>query len=225
MIANGFRWVKDLGMFTTDRDKKSCKWRTKACEKCYNNKLYVTFPKMHQRDEVNEFFWQHLDEKVFARYMGPKRTKQTEYFRFQTRGETFKTLKDVDKVYKIVKANPEIKFWIPTRAWRNDRIGFEIMSLLFPLKNAYIQASTDVYTLDKEWKRLKDSGWSTLFYGVNDLNYTPNGDKMFKCPKTFEGKKAVCPACPGCFSDQRTDTILRDHSKPGRFHIHRNKSS
>jgi len=213
-LKNEIRYCEDLGMWATDRDiQKSCNWKTPFCKHCYNWKLFPIFKNMKTKDVRNEVFWNDLNGEKFKKYFSGKRTGLTlERVRFQTRGETFAEPSDVFKVLDILEKNENTIFWIPTRAWRNADMKDLIETHIFPLKNARVQASLDPTNTADEWSNLKSSGWSTLFYGDNDMIKNPNGDLMQLCSKTFFDEKGACATCKNaCFSEKRTDTHLKQH--------------
>lgn len=213
-MKNEMRYCKDLGMWATDRDiKKSCNWRTPFCKNCYNMKLFKVYKNMVTKDVRNEDFWAALDGDMFSTMFAKKRTGLTmERFRFQTRGETFAEVSDVDKVVDILEKNQNIVFWIPTRAWRNPELKSLIETKIFPLKNARVLASLDPTNTKAEWKMVKEDGWSTMFYGDNDMVKNPNGDFSHLCSKTFFGEKAACATCKGgCFEEKRVDIHMKQH--------------
>jgi len=213
-MKNEMRYCKDLGMWATDRDiQKSCNWRTPFCKNCYNMKLFKVYKDMKTKDVRNEDFWAALNGDMFKTMFAKKRTGLTmERFRFQTRGETFAVTSDVDKVVDILEKNQNIQFWIPTRAWRNPELKSLIETKIFPLKNARVLASLDPTNTKDEWAMIKESGWSTMFYGDNDMIRNPNGDISHLCSKTFFGEKSACATCKdGCFSEKRVDIHMKQH--------------
>ena len=214
IMKNEIRYCADLGMWATDRDiLKSCNWKTPFCKNCYNWKLFSLYKDMKTKDVRNEEFWAELDGKGFKKYFGGKRSGATlKRFRFQTRGETFATVSDIHKVVDILEKNSNILFWIPTRAWRNEEMKALIEKHIFPLKNARVHASMDPTNTDKEWADVKSDGWSTMFYGDNDMIRNPNGDLSYLCDKTFFGEKGACATCKGgCFSEKRVDVHMKKH--------------
>ena len=82
-----------------------------------------------------------------------------------------------------------------------------------PLSNAFVMASLDPSNSPSEWKSLKESGWSTMFFGDNEARFTPNGDPLHMCKKTWFKMKGVCgKKCQnGCFSSKRVDVHLKQH--------------
>jgi hypothetical protein len=131
-----------------------------------------------------------------------------------SRGEAFATVRDVAKVRSMIKNNPLRIFWLPTRAWRNPELKKLIQKYIKVFPNAFVQGSTDVTTTIDEYKMLKRTNWSTLYFGNNDtdsVNAQYDID-LFKCPKTFGHKKSVCVGCTrGCFSAERKDIHLKQH--------------
>ena len=212
MEKSEIRYCQDIDMIATDRPiKKTCQWRTPFCANCYNHKLYKVFKGMHDKDVRNENYWWELDSTRLKSDL--KRRKLTNNrFRFQTRGETFSNVYDFWKVYEIVKYTPDTEFWIPTRAWRNAELKGLIEKHMFKLSNAHVLASVDPTNTPEEWTELKASGWSTMFYGDNNMIKNPNGDYMRLCSKTFFDEKGACGSCKdGCFSDKRVDVHLKQH--------------
>jgi len=213
-MKNEIRYCEDIGMWVTDRDiQKTCKWRTPFCSNCYNHKLYNIFKNMKTKDVRNEEFWADLDGDKFKKaFKGKRKGVTLKRFRFQTRGETFSSPKDVFKVLDILAKNEDVIFWIPTRAWRDSEMKTLIETYIFPLKNARVQASMDPTNTPEEWAKVKKHGWSTLFYGENDMIRNPNGDLMKLCSKTFFEEKSACATCKdACFSEKRNDTHLKQH--------------
>ena len=207
------RFCKDIGMRVTDRSrKKTCVWKTDACKDCYNEKLEKVYKKMLTKDIRNDAFWNALNGSELKSILSRKR-HQTSRFRFQTRGETFSVKQDVFKVKEILESNPDTVFWIPTRGWRNPLMKRLIEKEIFPLSNARVLASTDVTNSSEEWKDLKDTNWSTMYFGDDHQKITPNGDKHFLCPKTHKGLKGHCAICKaGCFrNNKRVDVHLKAH--------------
>ena len=210
-MESEIRYCADIDMFVTDRPRKeTCHWRTEACKDCYNEKLEKLYPAMLVKDKRNETYWNFLNGAEMNKVLGNKK-KQTKRFRFQTRGETFSSLTDVFKIREILETNPDTLFWIPTRAWRNPLLKMLIEQNIFSLSNARTLASTDIYTKMSEWQDLKNTEWSTMFFGDDSKTKTPIGDKHFLCPKTHKKLKGHCSICKaGCF---RKDKIVNVHLK------------
>ena len=210
------RWCDDIGMFAYDRGiPQSCIHATDFCKKtCYNNKLYKLYPNMKGKDERNNEYWNALTPDMVKRDLA-KRKKQTKRVRLMTRGEAFRDLSDIAKVKAIAEATPGTDWWIPTRAWRSPILRTLIIRELFPIKNIHVLASLDPSNTDAEWEALKLEGWSTVFFGNDDMTVTPNGDRMFLCPKTHKGLKGHCAPCKaGCFGKsigRRVDVHLSKH--------------
>jgi hypothetical protein len=169
------------------------------------------YPSVRSCEEKIEQQFIQLNGDTFRSQI-EKKKKQTKRFRFMSRGEAFTCFNDIKKVEDIVKKNKNTKFWIPTRAWRNDHLLKCINTVLGKYDNVYLIASMDPSNTKEEWKKLKENNWSTMFFGDDTLTQTPNGDKFIKCKKTWEKKKGHCQRCSnGCFSNKRTDVILKKH--------------
>jgi hypothetical protein len=219
-MLNETRWVEDIGMPAVDRPiSETCIHATEFCRAtCYNNKLMQAFPRIHEKDVRNEEFWQQLDGDQLRAILGRSRNFQQmgqKRFRLMTRGEPFKDFADVNKVRDLALKNPDVLFWIPTRAWRHPLLRLYIERQVKELHNVRLLASMDPSNTPEEWEDVKLSGWSTMFYGADDMTVTPNGDRMFLCPKTHKKLKGHCGICKaGCFKPQskgRVDVHLSRH--------------
>ena len=191
------RYCDDIGMWALDRSPMvSCVNATAHCrEHCYNNKLYKLYPAMNCRDIKNELAWKKLNGDNFAATMKNKRKGQKDRFRFCTRGDTFASESDIYKVEQILQGNPNITFWIPTRAWRNPRLRDLIELRLMPLDNARILASLDPSNDFWEKRQIINRGWSTMFFGDDAAT-----DGRIKCQKTWKTSNVSCDKCNvGCF--------------------------
>lgn len=207
------RWVDDIGMFAMDRSiPQSCVHRTEHCATtCYNLKLYKVYPAMHGRDEKNEEFWRLMTGDIIYNALKAKR-KPVDRFRMMTRGEAFKTLDDIYKVVDVLVKNPDTLFWVPTRAWRNRIMRSLLNEQVAWRKNIRLIASMDPSNTPDEWEAVRELGWSTMFYGNDTLDATPTGEPFFKCPKTWDKKKAACATCVGgCFEDVQVNVHLKRH--------------
>ena len=219
-----FRFVKDIGLWAFSRGRHTCKWRTAWCsQRCYNNKFYRLNPKLDAFDAKDEEYWQAVTAEQFVADMPEQITR----FRFAIRGEIWTSTRDVVKVSKILRARPDVLFWIPTRAWVAQGMQEAIVDHLFTLPNARIMASTDPTVAECTEQALSRAGWSTVFAGDNDnpaqtllLNdYGPCAQPApsrlagkMRCPKTWEYAHGHCAVCAsGCFSDKRVDVHLRQH--------------
>jgi len=203
------RFCQDIGMFAQDRSREySCLHRTAFCEKtCYNGKLEKLYSStIPGKDSRNDLYWNELNGTVLKNAL-KNRKLFTGRFRFCTRGEAFRDASDIPKIREILLSNPEVLFWIPTRAWRNFSLRYLIQDEIMPLRNARVQASIDPSNDELEIELLKADGWSTMFYGDDTAT-----DKGFKCPKTWNKAKGHCAVCEkGCFSEKRTDVHLKQH--------------
>jgi hypothetical protein len=220
-------WCSDIGLFVVNRPRcASCVHATEYCRaRCYNVNVERRFPATGGKDERNERAWQACNGSDYARALDRKKLFN-ERVRLMSRGEAFSTVDDIARVADIARANPGRIFWIPTRAWRNTTLRRLIETRLAILPNVSIQASLDPSNNENEWRDLKASGWSTIYFGDGApfLNsgrtawQGPTGRNVVKCPKTFRGLKGenACQRCKaGCFSPvlrgRRVDVELREH--------------
>lgn len=206
-MNNETRFCPDIGLFVHDRPRTSCRHRTQFCnDRCYNVKLEKVFKGIAGKDLRNEIAWQQLTGDTMAAILGRKRNS-TARFRFMTRGETFETYSDIEKVKDILRKNPKTLFWIPTRAWRNVIFRNAIEHEIMPFKNARVQASLDPSNSTDEVEEIIKRGWSTMFFGDD----TATQDRVM-CPKTWKGKKGHCAVCRGgCFSSKQNHIHLKEH--------------
>lgn len=195
------RWCDDIGMFSWDRDKPSCRHKTVYCEEhCYNNKLYNVYHNMYGKDVRNEKAWMNVSGVAVRQQLDRKR-KQVQRVRGCTRGENIRDFSDINRIIDLANSNPDTTFWLPTRAWRDPLLASMIKLQLWPLDNVVVNASLDPSNSIEEWIRLEQEGWSLMFFGDDSMEVTPLGSKLFKCPKTFKKLNGHCVTCKaGCFS-------------------------
>jgi hypothetical protein len=214
-LSKEIRYSEDISMFTLDRPiPTSCVHKTEYCDAtCYNNKLYKLYPAMHTKDIRNEQAWIANDAEDLAKSLKRKRTKQTKRIRLMSRGEAFSTIADVQRVANLLDAMPDSVFWIPTRSWRNPVLFAMVQTMASKRKNARVLASMDPSNTSEEWEHVRNIGASTMFYGNDAMLETPNGERMFKCPKTHAHLKGHCEICKaGCFNaKKRVNVHLKQH--------------
>lgn len=122
-------------------------------------------------------------------------------------GEAFGCAADVARVRDIASGNPDVVFWIPTRAWRNPEMRAAVDVLRATVPNLRVLASEDPTTTSQEHKALVAEGWSTMYFGDDSAT-----QGRFKCPKTWSHKDGACATCrKGCFSATRVDVHLKEH--------------
>ena len=217
-----FRWTDDIGMFASDRPINDTEnhtgsgiHRTDFCDQtCYNLKLYRMYVNMASRDDRCETIWQKLStfSAVEVRNWIAKKRKPTQRIRHMTRGEAFTNAADVFKVKVMCLDNPDTLWWIPTRAWRNPELRDLIERELMPLSNCAINASFDPSNTDDEWRMMQDRDWNIMFYGDDDRTVAPNGQRMFKCPKTHKKLSGHCNVCKaGCFAQKTINRTVVVH--------------
>ena len=207
------RWCSDIGMFAIDRPTRSCVHASPFCKRtCYNKKLYRLYPAMRAFDERLEQEWQALTGSDVRAELDRKLTRQTKRIRLMTRGEAFATGVDVAKVKALCDANPQSDFWAPTRGWRDSEMMPWLGCLRDTTPNIRLMWSMDPSTTDEQWAMAKAKGYSTMFFGDDGMTVTPNGDRPFKCPKTWRHALGHCAKCrKGCFGKGRIDVHLKQH--------------
>jgi hypothetical protein len=216
--ADPIRFVKATGLFSFSRGRDTCLWTTRWCShRCFNKKFYSVNPKLPDRDVLDEAFWQGRSVSEIVKII---RDLDVKRFRFAVRGEIWTRVRDVGKVRDIMSRCPDTLFWIPTRAWRG-KLRLEIEMQIMRLCNSRVMASIDPTTTPREELVLRESGWSMLFAGDNNLDQlvlAPAGvadsrTKGFaRCAKTWKGAHGHCAVCEeGCFSAARVDVHLKQH--------------
>ena len=161
---------------------------------------------MKRFDKFLDKVWEHISETPLScgiairKVLAAKRTRNTKQFRFCSRGEPFTCESDVWSIIQIAQENPDIKFWVPTRAWRNKRLRSVIEKNAFCFDNIFIQASTDPST------PVPPDGWSEMFFGDDEAIK----DRV-KCRKTFNHEEGICGTkCKTCFTKGKR-VILKQH--------------
>ena len=208
-LATEVRWCTDIGMYALDRNiENTCHHRTQFCEdNCYNNKLLNMYADaMNGKDARSEAAWQAGDVAGLAVKFGRSRKRQTQRARLMTRGEAFSTHADIARVVKLAAGTPSTVWWIPTRAWRDASLRAAIVDTFASVSNVVVLASMDPSNTRDEWQALHADGWATMYFGDDTLAETPDGQPLFKCPKTWGHVKGACGTCKnGCF---------KAHTKP-----------
>lgn len=212
------QYLSDIGLYHIDRARASCRHKTSFCRThCYMRKFYARAGESvfatWQRRLKDE--WQALTPETFGRLL-ERRKHPTRRFRFATQGEAFSSLDDVAKVSSIIRAFPEILFWVPTRAWRSPEHRARIEREAMTLPNARIMASLDPSNTEAEFRGLVSHGWSMTFFGIDDIDTQPDffagwAQGRFRCPKTWQGREGHCATCRGgCFTPQ-VHVHMREH--------------
>jgi len=226
----GLRQVPDLALWALDNSACNCKFRTPACNDCYNRKMlrYSTFKSAWSQGGLDDQNWAKATPESFQ---GLARV------RLNTRGEAFSSLENIDRVAEWVAGNPNTLFWIVTRAWQtggngspenwykiNEPFISAIDQKIRIYKNAKVMASIDDWT-SRHVKTLIERGWNTIFFSKENLEHPAlfvAGSNVVKCKKTWlkirnknnrlVHPKGLCKTCKsGCFSDSRVDVWLKYH--------------
>jgi len=164
---------------------------------------------MLPKDAVNEAFWKTTTGEQVKYFLDSKRT-DTSRVRLASRGECVADYSDIPKIKDIADKNPDRLFMLPTRAWRDSLLHAAFKSAVEDLPNLRPLASLDPSNTDEEVEFLKDTGWSTMFYGNNMAT-----KGRAKCPKTWTSSgKVKCQNCPSnnhCFSSKQVHIHLKQH--------------
>jgi len=179
-------------------------------ETCFNAKLEKVFP-LHSRDARLENFWNNFSGSDLKKSLS-RRKKQTDRFRYMTRGETFKSESDIQIVKDHAEQNPDVKLWIPTRAWRKASLWGKIVKELGNMKNIFLCLSFDPSNTVEEWKWAEKQNLTIMFYGDDSARNFPIEAKRKACPKTWAHKDGHCAKCRGnCFSRGLKIVHLKQH--------------
>ena len=224
MTAN-IRFVDEIGLYAFSRGCGTCKWQTDWCRRyCYSQKFHRVNPNLVEIDQSDNAFWRGADsDQIVAAIHAANNYEYPKRFRFSVRGEIWLKCDDVEKVMLILLQMPDTLVWIPTRAWQDADMRGLIERLILPMPNARVVASTDPTTPAEADQDLRQSGWSTIFAGIND-----NGNQLlldehggtteprtcgaFRCPKTWERVPGHCAVCEdGCFSKGPVSIHFRQH--------------
>ena len=224
-IADAFKnrgfltWNHGIQMWAIDRPVASCTHCTPFCRQhCYTRKAYTQYHHMMPASDIkNEYRWGILTGDGLAKEIAGKsnrsRIRKIDRVRFCTKGEPFSELADVDKVRDIAFSSLDTLFWIPTRAWRHQEFRIKIEESLLDLGNLRIMASLDPSNNKTEALSLKKSGWSTMFFGMDDVEEAEAtfGIKFAKCLKTHKGLIGSCQSCNLCFGAEQINVHLKKH--------------
>ncbi len=217
MSAEPIRFVPEIGLYAFSRGRSTCQWQTEWCSRfCYNDKFYRLKWKTAAGDVSDEKFWGTVTATDFA---GRVHDLKVDRFRFSVVGEIWQIVDDVLKVCAITALCPHVLFWIPTRAWRDERMRELLRAIILPEPNVRLMLSIDPSITEKTEDDLRAEGFSLVFVGDNGdprqlmldgsdsrtLRYT-------KCLKTWRQLTGHCAKCEtGCFSAERVDVHLRQH--------------
>ena len=224
-IADAFKnrgfltWNHGIQMWAIDRPVASCTHRTSFCrQNCYTRKAYTQYHHMMPASDIkNEYRWGVMTgDKIAAEIAGKNqraRARAVSRVRFCTKGEPFSEINDIDLVKDIAVKNPEVLFWIPTRAWRQTEFREAIEVKLFQFLNLSIMASIDPSNSIEEVQMLDKSGWSKMFFGHDNVEEAEAAfrTRFAKCPKTHKGLHGSCRTCNLCFTTEQINVHLKKH--------------
>ncbi len=204
---------KSIGLAVINRSLDSCHFKTSFCSKyCYNIKFLKLFSRNMNKAAIDdENYWNSLTAPKLKTDLSHIYASNNR-IRLAGRGEALSNISDIMKVKSFMEAIPHYLFWIPTRAWRNEKMKMLIEVELKHLPNSRIMASIDPSNMQKEINILKESNWSTMYFGDNTAI-----EGRVKCSKTWLKKKGIsnmhrtCRYCDICFSSERIDVHLKKH--------------
>lgn len=212
-------WNHGIQMWAIDRPVASCTHRTSFCQQnCYTRKAYSQYHHMMPASDIkNEYRWGLMTGDTIAAEIAGKnqraRARAVSRVRFCTKGEPFSEIKDIDLVKDIALKNPEVLFWVPTRAWRQPEFNEKIAAELLSIPNLRIMASIDPSNSRNEAQEIIAKGWSTMFFGIDDVNAAVGkfGLGFLKCPKTHDQRRGSCQTCNLCFGARQINIHLKQH--------------
>jgi len=207
--VSSFRPCADIGCYVIDRPQGlSCKWKTDFCAThCYTLKEEKAW-KISKANNKLISNWVETTGETVKKEMPRKRKLQTKRVRFCSRGEAIGNEADIEKIRDIARKNRDRVFWIPTRAWRSERLR-PLVRKLADERNIRLLASIDPSNTQAEIDGLVSEGFSTMFFGNDTESPQPN---PIVCKKTFGHIKGHCANCgKGCFNSGQKHVWLKEH--------------
>jgi len=214
-MKSELRWVADIGCWTMDREiSETCKHRTEFCDEwCFNVDLAKVYKGMSTRDKRLENYWQQLTGSMLKTELDRKRSRQTNLVRYMSRGEAISDYSDIKRIKAHALMNPDRRFWLPTRSWRDRKLWKQVTRFL-TMPNIHLCMSFDPSNTLEEWKFAEGQDFPIMFFGNDDQKAFPIKAKKFKCPKGWQAdKKGTCSTCKGgCTSKRQVIVHLKQHN-------------
>lgn len=130
-------YLKSFNKFLRKMKKDN---QVQACKGCYAQYGNYTFPSSVNLRNHNLKDWKR---KNWVKDM-VKAIKHESYFRFFDSGDIY-CVELAEKIYEVVKACPNTKFWIPTRSYKIKNIN-NVLNRLKSLSNCVVRLSSDSIT-------------------------------------------------------------------------------
>lgn len=156
-----------------------------ACASCYATKgLYhmptVKAPRAYNREDWQREAW--VDEMVQA-------IGKAKYFRWFDSGDMY-ALPLAEKIYQVMRALPNTKFWLPTRMHKFPKFA-DVIARMEKLPNVVVRRSSDSVT----GETIPGKTTSTI------IATDSQAGKAHVCPATLPGNVHTCAAnnCTACW--------------------------
>lgn len=172
--------------------KETCAGSTEACRQiCYAGKSYRLYPSVRRVYARNlELTSDQIESQIL---------KPNSVVRLHVSGD-FKSPEYIHAWRRLAKANPSVRFYAYTRAWRVPSL-LPSLEALRSLPNVQILASVDEDT------GMPPKGWRFAMMGQLRGFNAPGS---IRCPEQA-GKVQTCDKCGICFKENRINITLRIH--------------
>lgn len=152
-----------------------------ACSGCYATTGNYRFPNVKAPREHNREDWKHTDwTETMVTELDADR-----YFRWFDSGDMY-SVKLAEKIFKVMKATPWVKHWLPTRMHKFKKFA-AIIKKMEALPNVVIRRSSDSITGDT----IESQNSSTIIESADSAR-----EGMTVCQAyEREGKCGDCRAC------------------------------
>lgn len=170
---------------------------SEVCRECYAMQGTYNTPNSKKLRVYNEEDWKKNDWETRVEHELNRLNIEEgiEYFRWFDSGDLY-DLKLAEKIKNIIKKTPNIKYWIPTRMYK-DKSFVSILDEINSLDNAIVRFSNDIIN------EYSDDHGSVV---VDDEKIADQIPHVLKCPNDFESKEITCSDCFKCW-DKNTKKI------------------
>ena len=156
-----------------------------ACKGCYAKQGNYRFPHVKHPRECNRQDWRRDD---WVNDMA-KEMDTAQYFRWFDSGDIYHPALAL-KILEVIKATPWVKHWIPTRAYKSDKIR-PILYQMMDEPNAVVRFSSD--SVDGTYEQ-----------GFHGSTIVPSADHNVQGVYTCGAydRKGVCQGCRACWDKE-----------------------
>lgn len=179
----------------------SCPGKTAYCSKvCYATKGF--FRMKNVKGSLDDNYVTSQGPNFITEVTRAIKTHKLNTIRIHPSGDLYSN-DYIDKWIEIVKANPDVKFWVYTRSWRMPTLVQKVQELS-QLPNIQVFASTDDTTTETPptWLRTAAVAPSWDSY---DTSYV-------RCPNQ-KNKNITCEKCTYCFKTPgaKSNVVFKEH--------------